>query len=156
MRPPVLAVRVSRRAVAAVVLSNEQLLFFDGRHLRSGRDASREAIRRYAQVLIGQARPSTAVIDCPMQEQSATPGLVAALKQAFADARIATVDVPAAEILRAFRMGGLPTRLRVRAMAAPLFAELAAVRLGVKPFLIDAAACALYAESAAALGILRT
>lgn len=156
MTAPILSVRVSRRAVAGAVLSGEQLAFFDGRHLRSGREAAAKAIARYARVLLEQARPSTVVIDCPMKESSATPGLVSALRQVFADAGVATHDVQSAELLRAFGAARAPTRIELRRMVEPFFPELAPITLRVKPHLLDAAACALFVESAAALGTLGT
>jgi hypothetical protein len=150
VRAPVLCVRVSRRAIAGAVLEDERLSFFDGRHIGSRRDAAVRAASRYARVLLDQARPSTAVIDCPVNEGSATVAVLASIKQALTDAGVVVHDAAAREVIRAF--GAVGTRTEMRAIAEPLFPELEAVTTAAKPEIVDAAACALFAESMTGLG----
>jgi hypothetical protein len=150
VRAPVLCVRVSRRAIAGAVLEDERLSFFDGRHIGSRRDAALRAASRYAGVLLDQARPASAIIDCPVSDGSATTAVLDVIKRVLTEAGVEVHDAANREIVRAF--GAVATRREMRAVAEPLFPELATVASAAKPEMIDAAACALFAESATGLG----
>ena len=156
MNAPILCVRLSRRAAAAVVLSDEQLTFYDGRHLRSNIPAALKGVARYAQLLLDQARPSAIVLDCPMKDGSSTNGLSEAARTVFAKAGISCHEIDSAALCVAYGSTKAVTRLQMRSVVEPMFTELATVRGKVKPYVVDAAAAALFVESGTALGTFAT
>lgn len=152
MTPRIVAVRISRRAVAAARLAGDALEFRDGRFLRSDRARAGPALVRYLKLVIGQTAPSRILIDCPRVEGSATQGLLALAQGACAAAGVPTSVVSTPELLQAFGESPLGSRTELRLVVAPLFPELDAFTGKVRPYLLEAAALALLAESRAALG----
>lgn len=59
----ILTLRVSRRAVGAAVLTGEDLVFTDGRHLSSRRDRTVVAALRYVERLCEEMQPGA--LDLP-------------------------------------------------------------------------------------------
>jgi hypothetical protein len=152
MKGPILCLRVSRRAAAGVVLADERLSFFDGRHLRSNTEAALRGVARYIQLLLEQARPATVVLDCPSKSGSSTTSLAEAVKTVTVQAGATFRNVDAQDVCGAFGSTSAVTRLQMRAAVEEMFDQLSEVRGKVKPFIVDAAAVALFAESGSALG----
>ena len=156
MNAPILCVRLSRRAAAAVVLSNERLAFYDGRHLRSNNSSALTGVARYAQLLLDQAHPSTIVLDCPMKDGSSTNRLAEAAKAVFTSAGMVCLEIDSAALCLAYGWTRAVTRLQMRSFVEPMFTELATLHGKVKPYVVDAAAAALFVESGTALGTFAT
>jgi hypothetical protein len=151
MKAPILTLRLSRRALAAVVLHDEQLTFYDGRHLRSDPPAALRAVVRYARLVVDQTRPSTVIIDCPAAKGGGTEPLLQALEAMLRQDGLPVHHVTAVDILHAYGTPGVPSRIELRRIVAPIFPELASVTARVATFVADAAAAALYVEAGAAL-----
>ena len=152
MTAPILTLRVSRRAVGAVVLADEAVTFRDGRYLRSNRESALTGLSRYVQMLLALTKPTTVVVDCPHHPGSSTERLFIALGDLLRNHGMMVRSVTTGDLLSAFGVTGLDSRLELRRIAEPLFSELSTFEGKVKPYVIDAAASALYAESHAALG----
>ena len=153
MTAPVLTLRISRRAVAGVVLDDEQLVFCDGRHLRSDRSALQNSAIRYLTLLLDQVRPAKVVIDCPFRTGGQTEAIWNALSAMLASRSVPATRVTIGALLEAFGLPGLPSRRALRNVVAPLFSsEAIAMNGAVKPFMLEAAAAALWADTVAALG----
>ena len=152
MKSPILCIRISRRATAAVVLADEQLAFYDGRHLRSNTPAALKGIARYTELLLNQTRPASIVLDCPMKGGSSTNGLAAAVKAVATGANLPCYEIDSAALCLAYGLAKAVTRLQMRSLVEPMFTELATFRGKVKPYIVDATAAALFVESGTALG----
>lgn len=152
MKAPILVLRLSRRAVAAVMLSGDELTLFDGLHLRSGREAAILGLKRYVQRLIEMIHPKSIVVDAPRMPDGQTEALIKALTEATPNGDLTLIEVASSTILTAFGLPPLRSRSELRAVAEPLFQELATVRTQIRPYILEAAADALIVESAVALG----
>jgi hypothetical protein len=152
MTDPALVVRLSRRAVAAVLLSTDRLTLFDGLHLRSSRDAAVAGVRRYLQKLVDVIHPRTVIVDAPSKPGGQTEALLVAIRESLLARGVNVNVLAAATVLAAFGLPALGTRRELRSVAEPLFEELVNFRGKIKPYVVDAAAGALLMESASALG----
>src|SRR5438876_6660535 len=76
MKETTLALRLSRRAIAAVVLDADELTFIDGRHLTSRKDRALTAAERYLRRVLELTTPTEIVIDAPAKETSTTNALL--------------------------------------------------------------------------------
>lgn len=152
MKSPLLTLRISRRAVAAVVLEGEVVKFRDGRYLRSNREAAQKGIVRYVRMLLDLTKPGSVAIDCPRVTGSSTERLWTALSEVIQERRLDVRPVMTGELLHAYGVTGLHSRIELRQVVEPLFPELETFGGKVKPYVSEAAAVALYVESAVALG----
>ena len=153
MTAPVLTLRISRRAVAAVVLDDEHLSFCDGRHLRSNKAAVQNSAIRYLTLVLDQVRPATVIIDCPFKTGGQTEVIWNALTPLLATRGVALTRVTVGALLEAFGLPGLPSRRALRDVVASLFStEATTMRGAVKPFMLEAAAAALWADTIGGLG----
>src|SRR4029079_13681075 len=125
MKSPTLALRLSRRALAGAVIADEKLSFFDGRHLRTSREAAVRGITRYARLRLDQTRPRTVVIDCPLTAGSGTATLLEALRAMLAEAGAEIRFVATGDVLQAYGVPALESRIELRRVVDPLFPELA-------------------------------
>ena len=124
MKASLLALRVSRRAIAAVSLDDETLGFADARHLTSRRGKAVDAAIRYVSRLLDQAAPSAVVIDAPAKGGSATMSVAEAIADLLTRRSIVHTSLPTADILLAYGMPALRSRRELRAVAAALWAQL--------------------------------
>lgn len=149
MNNPVLTLRISRRAIGAAVLTGEELSFIDGRHLTSAKSRAVPAALRYINRVVDLVRPRSIVVDAPREPGSTTDQI---LEELLKQTDGSPVEVlPVANLLVAFGFPALETRADLRAAVLQMFPQFDDVRLSVKPFLLDASAAALHAESATAL-----
>jgi hypothetical protein len=84
MTERVLTLRISRRAIAAVVLDDERVAFCDGRHLRSNKTAGQVGAIRYITRLLDEVRPTRVVVDCPFKTGGQTEAIWGTLAELFA------------------------------------------------------------------------
>lgn len=152
MKSPVLTLRISRRAVGAVVLEGEAVAFRDGRYLRSNREAALKGMIRYVRMLLDLTKPGSVAVDCPRIEGSGTERLWTALTEIFKEQHFDVRPVTTGELLHAYGVTGLHSRMELRRVVEPFFPELVDFDGKVRPYVIEAAAVALYVESALALG----
>lgn len=152
MKTPLLTFRLARRAIGAVALSDEHVTFVDGRHLRSTREAALRGGMRYVDRVLALTDPGRVALDCPHKDGGTTEKLVEAVRSACALRHVAVQIVPTSDLLRAFGVPAVHSRLELRQVVAPLWTELETMRAAVRPYVVDAAAAALYAETAGSLG----
>jgi hypothetical protein len=152
MKRPILTLRLSRRAIGASVLTDETLTFFDGRHLRSKRDAALKAACTYVERLLELTQPAGIVVDAPRAEGGTTDAILHALQSLFVQRRLNVRLLSVGELLLAFGVPAPQSRTELRRIADPLFSELAAMTGKVRPYVVEAAAAALMTESHLALG----
>lgn len=154
MKAPILALRVSRRAVGAAVLRDESLTFLDGRHLTSTKHRAVAAAVRYLARVLELTTPHSLVLDAPHDSGSTTDQILAAFRETRG--AIPCAVIPTADLLTAFGVPALASRAQLRDVARRLFPQAAPRVRSVTPYLLDAAALALLAETLTALGQLRT
>ena len=151
MTRPVLTLRLSRRAIGAAVLSGETLALTDGRHLTSRRDRASVAAARYVQRLLDISKAGRVVLDAPQASIGDTDSVVSAVTSALRERQIEALVIGKSDILTAYGMRPLRTRVEVRHLINGFWPELARLAGKVQPYIMDAAAAALYAESRLAL-----
>lgn len=150
MTPTILALRLSRRAIGAAVLKDEQFTFYDGRHLPSGQARLAAAARRYLDKLLGQTDATVLFLYAPCTERSLTAMLVAQVREAVAATR-RVEEVSGEQLRTAFGVPPLRTARELRDLMGGLFPESATLRSRVTPYVLEAAAVAAYADCAIAL-----
>jgi hypothetical protein len=152
MMAPLLALRINRRAIAAVVLENESAIVADGRHLSSQTERAVQAAVRYISRLIQLTQPTALIVDAPTTQQAnTTRHILDALEQLSADHHLPLTRVLTADILAAYGNPALETREEVREIVSGFWPQVDRVRGAIKPFVVDAAAAALFADCRLAL-----
>lgn len=147
MNPTILTLRVNRRALGAVVLQNDTLTLVDGRHLTSKPQKTVEAASRFIGYLLALTKPTLLVVDAPKAtDDSVTGRISAAITDVITRNALRCVLVSRSELLAAYGIRGLRHRRELREIVRPYWPELATVKGQVEPFVVDAAAAALYAE----------
>lgn len=148
MKHVLLALRINRRAIAAAVLADEALTLAEGRHLSSRSDRTVVAAAKYLSWLLDITKPDALVVDAPPRIDGKTTGRVLQNLQTLASERgIPLLPVSKPEILAAYGHPGLRDREELRETVRTFWPELANIRGKVEPFVADAAAAALYADT---------
>ena len=156
MKETTLALRLSRRAIAAAVLDADELTFIDGRHLTSRKDRALAAAERYLRRILELTTPTEIVIDAPAKETSTTNAL---LQTALAVAKAAGATprmIGTGDVLQAYGIPAVPSRIELRKIVARLWPQLATMTSAVKPYVLDAAALTLHAQAEHALAAVPT
>ena len=150
MKTPILTLRLSRRAIGAAVLSDERLTLADGRHLTSRRERATVAAERYLQRLLSMVKPGGVVVEAPggADDGSTVASTVVAMLRNLS---IDTLVIGRPDVLAAYGVRPRRARPELRALIASFWPELDRIQGRVQPYVADAAAAALYAESRLAL-----
>ena len=148
----ILSVRLHRRAIGIAILEREGLTFADGRHLASGvARAIPTAVAYVQRWLTGSGATAVIVDSAPAGLSEVTDDIRAHVAQLCADAHLPMLTIGRAEILAAYGHPALRSRYEVRGLVGEYWPDLLTIRGRVRPFAIDAAAAALYAECRMAL-----
>ncbi len=148
-----LALRVSRRAIGAAALSDESMVFRDGRFLRSNREAAVKAAVRYVAKLVDLTQPKQVVIDGPTTQASTCTQILDALTLMLTSRRLPSRILNAATVVASYGTVARITRIETRRTVEEFWPLLSELKGQIKPYVADAAAAALYAETAEALGL---
>ena len=143
----ILAIRVSRRAVAAAIINGESLALCDGFHLNSRRDRAERSSQRYVEKLITRMSVKGAMIYAPNTDEGATSAVLRTVQTTLVRAGLPLRLISKEELLQAFGYPSVRHWTELRLIAGRFWPELDSIRTQVKPFVIDAAAVGLYAES---------
>jgi hypothetical protein len=147
MTSPLLTLRISRRAIGVVALSDESLTFVDGRHLSSRSDRTVVAATKYVAKLIEVTQPRYLAVDVPARVAGRTTDRILSSLETLAAARgVSVIPLAKRELLIAFGIRSLRNRQELRDVVRPFWPELANVRGRVEPYIVDAAAAAIYAD----------
>jgi hypothetical protein len=151
MNQTTLVLRLNRRAIGAVVLKDEDLTFFDGRHLASDRGRAVAAADRYVTRLLDLTKPTDVLVEAPTEPASTTASILETVFRAAEAAGVRAQIVGTADILHSFGVPALRTRGQLRQIVSEFWPQLNALTGKVKPFVLDAAAATLYAQAERAL-----
>lgn len=147
MNRPLLTLRVNRRAIGAVVLNDEAVTLTEGKHLTSRPEKTVSAATRFVEYLMALTRPSLVVMDSPVgKEESTTDRIVQSVRQSTARSGLELLVVTKSEILASYGLRGVRNRRELRELIRQYWPELGALQGKVEPFIVDAAAAALYAD----------
>ena len=147
MKGHILSVRLNRRAIGAVVLTDEALTMTDGRHLSSERERAVPAAVRYIDRLLEQSGAAAVVFDAPAPvEGSTTKQLLDGILGLLSSRGRIPLMTTKADILAAYGLSPVRTRGQVREIVSGFWPELGQIAGRVKPYAADAAAAALYAQ----------
>jgi hypothetical protein len=152
MTEKTLVLRLSRRAIAAAMVTDEVLTFCDGRHLTSRKTAALTAARRYVTRVLDLSTPDAVVIDAPVKDGSTTTALLDTVAEVLKEHQlpsrlVATVDVLATYGLRP----SLQTRGALRRIVEAFWPDLPSAIGKTRPYVLEAAATALYDQTVRAL-----
>jgi hypothetical protein len=147
MKPPILTLRISRRAIGAAVLTGERLVLMDGRHLTSQRERAFVTAARYVDRLLQLSKAHSVVLDAPQPDAATSDRLVAVIESVLRDRQITSLIVGRSDLLRAYGVRALRNRAALREIAHTFWPELGRHAGKVRPYIADAAVAALYAES---------
>src|SRR5438128_11395994 len=114
MNHTTLVLRLNRRAIGAVVLKDEDLTFFDGRHLTSKRERAVAAADRYIRRLFDLTNPGDVLVDAPAAPASTTASLLETVFKAAEGAGVRAQIVGATDILHSFGVPAIRTRGQLR------------------------------------------
>jgi hypothetical protein len=151
MNAPVLTLRITRRAIGAAVLAGENFTLMDGRHLTSRRERASVAAVRYIERLLDLSKAGRVVLDASQPTEVESGSLVSVVEAVLRDRQISSLIIGRADLLRAYGVRALRNRAALRALATSFWPELARYAGKVRPYVVDAAVAALYAESRLAL-----
>jgi hypothetical protein len=146
-----LALVLTRRAIAAAALHDDEFGLYQGRHLTSRQDRVDAVVARYLERLLGQVHPFRVALSAPRAEHGTTSRLRAVICQVLERAGVAVQDVERTDLLAAFSASPLRSRRQVQEVMQQLWPESAHVTGRVAPYVAEAAAVALYADVTAAL-----
>jgi len=149
----ILALRLTRRAVAAVLVQEETVAFHDGRHLSSRRPRAVATAERYLERMLELLKPTLVVIDAPNADGSTTSQLLQVTVAALTKLGIQSTVVSVPDVLSSYGVPGLKSRTELLRVAERFWPELTAVTAHLKPYIVDAAAVALYMEVQQGLGM---
>ena len=151
MKSRIIALRLSRRAIAAAMLKEEQLEFRDGRHLNSRRERAERSAGSYVERLVQQLAPTGVVIYAPSTDDGLRSQVLRTVQTVLVRAGVSLRIVSRREMTEAF--GSPPVRgwSEIRAATESFWPELTRLTSAVRPYVTEAAAVALYAESFLAL-----
>jgi hypothetical protein len=151
MKRHILALRLNRRAVGAVVLTDEALTMTEGRHLTSNRARAVSAAVRYIARILSQSGATAVVLDAPVANSGTTMRqLLDEVLNLLASQGLKPLLIGKGDLLAAYGMA-IRTRSEVRDIVNVFWPELARITARFKPYTADAAAAALYAECCLAL-----
>lgn len=152
MNQSFLTLRVSRRAIGAAQLSDETLTLADGRHLSSRSDRAVVAGTNFVRKLTELTKPACLIVDSPPRVTGGiTDRLMARLEALALELGIPMQTVTKPELLTAYGLHALKNRRELRELVREFWPELSRIRGQVEPYVLDAAAAALYAECRMAL-----
>ncbi len=147
----IVSVRVSRRAIAAVIMDDDRLSLSDGFHLNSRRERAERSSERYIEKLLSRFPIKGVVVYAPNTDEGATSSVLRAVQTAIVRAGIPIRLITKEELLKAFGRPALRHWTQLRQIAECYWPQLAEVHSAAKPFIVDAAAVGLYAEAFLAL-----
>lgn len=150
---PTLCLRISRRAVAAAVITGEHLTFHDGRHLTSKADRAIAGADRYVRRILDLTRPTLVAVDAPAKDGSLTERLLKLIEEIVRGAGVRFEALSTSDILASYGMPGLRNRIELRETVEPYWHDLANMKAKVRPFVLEAAAGALYVDTREELGV---
>lgn len=152
MKTEILSLRVSRRAMGAVILKNDGLTLSDGRHLPSTPSRAVVAATTFLERLLESSRLTGVVVDSPARGgSSTTDSVLDHVGKVLASKGLAPLVVGKADVLAAYGVAALRTRGEVRTIVSGYWPELSTITGKVQPYAVDAAAAALLAECRLAL-----
>jgi hypothetical protein len=146
MNRRILSLRVARRALGAAVVNEDQFALLDGRHLSSRRENMTEAVRKYLNELLVRHEPAGVLILAP-DERYDDRGILRDVQTVLAQAGRSMRIVRLPEILKAFGAPPLQTREQLWETVQGMLPELQELKTTAKPYIVEAAALALYGEA---------
>jgi hypothetical protein len=148
MNTSLLIVRISRRAIAAAMLSRDHLSLLDGRHLTSKSDRAIVTATHFVSRCFDLSKPSHLVIDGPsLVEGSTVCRVIKEIEALAAGRKIPTLNLERSEFLLDYGLDASRYRQELRELLPKYFPEIRQLRDGVRSYAADAAAVALWADT---------
>jgi hypothetical protein len=143
----ILCLRVARRALAAATWKDERFELLDGRHLSSDRGEAGRTVEKYLGRLISEQETRGVVLLAPSSAPTQPTSMLRVVQTILVRAGVSLRIVPCDELLRAFGHPALKNRRELQEVAASLLPEAGAFRGATRPYVLEAAALGLYANT---------
>lgn len=143
----ILALRVARRALGVAVLHEDSFEVLDGRHLSSDRQLAEQTATDYLHKFLSTHETRGAVLLAPAERYQAPTSMLRVVQSLLVNAGVSLRIVYCEEMFRAFGQPPLKNRGELQAVAGMLMPEAAAFKGAVRPYVLEAAALALYADT---------
>lgn len=141
-----LGLRLSRRAVAGVLVDGDTLEYADGQHVSSNHERALRASLRYLDKLLNFTHPTVLVVDAPVSRPGSTAAQIRdELRKRAVERELRWISVPTTDLLNAFALRPLRNRKEVRELIRHYWTW-TPDRGRVEPYILDAAATALHGE----------
>jgi hypothetical protein len=144
MTPRILAIRISRRALAGAALHGDALNWAEGHHLTSRHDRVLAAAERYVVRTLDQTDPSIVFLYAPTTGSGTTVALSNRVESLLNARHIPLERVTTAELLMAYGHPPLRHTGELQSIVQVVWASLQALTTRTKPYVVSAAAVALY------------
>lgn len=143
----ILSVRVARRALGVAVLHEGQFEVIDGRHLSSNRTLAEQTATNYLERFLHTQETRGVVLLAPDERHASPTSMLRVVQTLLVRAGVSLRVVHCNEMFRAFGHPPLKNRGELQQIASGLLPELAHFKGAVRPYVIEAAALALYSET---------
>ena len=155
MNPTILTLRLSRRAIAAAVVSEEVLSFIDAHYLSSRRVAAVGGTRRYVVRLLEMVQPQYVAVEAANHGGEQTVTVLNVVKEIVTERKIPIFMLSLGDVLCAFGVPALRSRKELHALVLALVPDIPTTG-PIRLFAMDAAAAALVMECNVGLGLVST
>jgi hypothetical protein len=153
MKHQILALRINRRAIGVAVLTGDELTLTDGRHLPSTSHRAINSSRRWLSYWLERIGDADIVLDTPTLLTGTTmSAVVDDLSRLLSERHIVPISLTKADVLAAYGLRPVRSRQEVRQIVSEFWPRLPQTAGRVRPYVMDAAAAALLAESRLRVG----
>jgi hypothetical protein len=142
----ILSLRVARRALGVAVFQDDQFEVLDGRHLSSDRSLAEQTATSYLEQFLGNADMRGAVLLAPDERHTPPTSMLRVVQTILVRAGLSIRIVHCDEMFRAFGYPPLKNRAELQRVVGTLLPEAEVFKGAVRPYVIEAAALALYAD----------
>jgi hypothetical protein len=140
-------VRVARRALGLAVLHDDRFEVLDGRHLSSNRQEAERTATQYLERFLSPGETRGVVLLAPTAAPTQPTSMLRVVQTILVRAGVSLRIVHCGELLRAYGHPALQNRRELQEVAGALLPEAAAFRGAVRPYVLEAAALALYTDT---------
>lgn len=143
---PTLAISLTRRQIAAVIVKDGEVAFYECHYLRSNKDTARTSVLRLVERLALQFKPSTVVLYCPATDGTSGEALGRVIKEWVVSQELPLLSLSRGKLYEAL---GEPAPQTSRALAEALriiWPGLDAARTASKKAVAEAATAALIGD----------
>lgn len=143
----ILCLRVARRALGLAVLHDDKFEILDGRHLGSDREDAERTVQGYLERFLTTQHTRGAVLLAPAERYATPTSMLRVVQTLLVKTGVSIRVVHCDEMFQAFGHPPLKNRQELQRVAGELLPDASAFRGAARPYVLEAAALALYADT---------